>query len=216
MVAGTLANFQHPTLKHNLTTLKALHHVAWLDDTLHIELQMPFVWTSAFDALKEQTSSELLRITGAKAIDWKLSHSIATLKRVKNQPGVNGVKNIIAVSSGKGGVGKSSTAVNLALALAAEGAKVGILDADIYGPSIPNMLGAENQRPTSPDGTHMAPIVAHGLATNSIGYWSRTITQWSGVARWPARRCCKCCRRQCGLTSIIWYWTCRRAPVISS
>ena len=171
MVAGTLANFQHPTLKHNLTTLKALHHVAWLDDTLHVEVQMPFVWTSAFDALKEQTSAELLRITGAKAIDWKLSHSIATLKRVKNQPGVNGVKNIIAVSSGKGGVGKSSTAVNLALALAAEGAKVGILDADIYGPSIPNMLGAENQRPTSPDGTHMAPIVAHGLATNSSDTW---------------------------------------------
>lgn len=170
MVAGTLANFQHPTLKHNLTTLKALHHVAWLDETLHIELQMPFIWRSAFETLKEQTSSELLRITGAKAIDWKLSHSIATLKRVKNHPGVNGVKNIIAVSSGKGGVGKSSTAVNLALALAAEGAKVGILDADIYGPSIPNMLGAENQRPTSPDGTHMAPIMAHGLATNSIGY----------------------------------------------
>ena len=68
MVAGTLANFQHPTLKHNPTTLKALHHVAWLDDTFHIELQMPFVWTSAFDALKEQTSSELLRITGKKQL----------------------------------------------------------------------------------------------------------------------------------------------------
>ena len=157
MVAGTLANFQHPTLKHNLTTLKALHHVAWMDDTLHVELVMPFVWHSAFEELKEQCSAELLRITGAKAIDWKLSHNIATLKRVKNQPGINGVKNIIAVSSGKGGVGKSSTAVNLALALAAEGAKVGILD-------------AENQRPTSPDGTHMAPIMSHGLATNSIGY----------------------------------------------
>lgn len=170
MVAGTLANFQHPTLKHNLTTLKALHHVAWLDDTLHIELVMPFVWRSAFEVLKEETSAELLRITGASAIDWKLSHNIATLKRVKNQPGVNGVKNIIAVSSGKGGVGKSSTAVNLALALAAEGAKVGILDADIYGPSIPVMLGTGNERPTSPDGTHMAPIMAHGLATNSIGY----------------------------------------------
>ena len=73
MVAGTLANFQHPTLKHNLTALKALHHVAWLDDTVHIELQMPFVWSSAFEVLKEQCSAELLRITGAKAIDWKLT-----------------------------------------------------------------------------------------------------------------------------------------------
>ncbi|WP_222888317.1 iron-sulfur cluster carrier protein ApbC [Enterobacter sp. C2] len=170
MVAGTLANFQHPTLKHNLTALKAVHHVAWLDDTVHIELLMPFAWRSAFEELKEQCSAELLRITGAKAIDWKLSHTIATLKRVKNQPGINGVKNIIAVSSGKGGVGKSSTAVNLALALAAEGARVGILDADIYGPSIPAMLGTEGNRPTSPDGTHMAPIMVHGLATNSIGY----------------------------------------------
>lgn len=55
---------------------------------------MPFVWSSAFEALKEQCSAELLRITGAKAIDWKLTHSIATLKRVKNQPGVNGVKTL--------------------------------------------------------------------------------------------------------------------------
>ena len=111
MVAGTLANFQHPTLKHNLTALKALHHVAWLDDTIHIELQMPFVWSSAFEALKEQCSAELLRITGAKAIDWKLTHSIATLKRVKNQPGINGVKNIIAISSGKGGVASPSATI---------------------------------------------------------------------------------------------------------
>ncbi len=170
MVAGTLANFQHPTLKHNLTALKALRHVAWLDDTVHIELQMPFAWNSGFEALKAQCSPELLRLTGAQAIDWKLSYGIATLKRVKNQAGINGVKNIIAVSSGKGGVGKSSTAVNLALALAAEGAKVGILDADIYGPSVPTMLGSEHERPTSPDGTHMAPVMSHGLATNSIGY----------------------------------------------
>lgn len=170
IVSGTLANFQHPTLRHNLTALKALHHVAWLNGTLHIELVLPFAWQSGFDFLKEQVSGELLRLTGATAIDWRLSHQIATLKRVKNQAGVSGVKNIIAVSSGKGGVGKSSTAVNLALALVAEGARVGILDADIYGPSIPTMLGTEGERPTSPDGTHMAPIMAHQLATNSIGY----------------------------------------------
>jgi len=170
MVAGTLTTFEHPTLKHNLTALKALHHVALMDGKLHVEIKMPFAWGSGFEALKEQTSADLLRITGAQAIDWRLSHDIATLKRVKNQPGVNGVKNIIAVSSGKGGVGKSSTAVNMALALVAEGARVGILDADIYGPSVPTMLGAEDQRPASPDGKHMAPIMSHGLATNSIGY----------------------------------------------
>lgn len=170
LVIGVLSDFEHPTLQHNLTTLKALRHVALLDDKLHIELVMPFAWGSAFEELKAQTSAELLRLTDASAIDWRLRHDIATLKRVKNHPGATGVKNIIAVSSGKGGVGKSSTAVNMALALIAEGARVGILDADIYGPSIPNMLGTENQRPTSPDGTHMAPIMAHGLATNSIGY----------------------------------------------
>jgi ATP-binding protein involved in chromosome partitioning len=79
------------------------------------------------------------------------------------------VKNVIAVASGKGGVGKSTTAVNLALALQAEGATVGILDADIYGPSQPRMLGA-NQRPTSQDGQSMEPIVSHGLQSMSIGY----------------------------------------------
>ncbi|RLM03113.1 Fe-S-binding ATPase [Gibbsiella quercinecans] len=169
-VADVLAAFEHPTLKNNLSTLKAIHHCALLDDVLYVELLMPFAWQSGFAALQDQTSAELLRVTGAKAVDWKLGHDIATLKRANNQPGIKGVRNIIAVSSGKGGVGKSSTAVNLALALAAEGGRVGILDADIYGPSIPNMLGTENERPTSPDGQHMAPIMAHGLATNSIGY----------------------------------------------
>ncbi|GAC1621837.1 MAG: iron-sulfur cluster carrier protein ApbC [Nevskia sp.] len=88
------------------------------------------------------------------------------------QKGLNplpGVANILAVASGKGGVGKSTVAVNLALALQAEGARVGILDADIYGPSQPLMLGSKD-RPTSPDGKRMNPIVAHGLQAMSIGF----------------------------------------------
>jgi len=88
------------------------------------------------------------------------------------QKGLNplpGVANILAVASGKGGVGKSTVAINLALALQAEGARVGILDADIYGPSQPLMLGSRD-RPTSPDGKRMNPIIAHGLQAMSIGF----------------------------------------------
>jgi ATP-binding protein involved in chromosome partitioning len=81
-----------------------------------------------------------------------------------------GVSNIVAVASGKGGVGKSTVAANLALAWAAAGARVGILDADIYGPSQPLMLGLEGQRPSAPDGKHLVPLEAHGLKAMSIGF----------------------------------------------
>lgn len=80
------------------------------------------------------------------------------------------IRNIVAVASGKGGVGKSTVAANLALAWAAQGAQVGVLDADIYGPSQPLMLGLEGERPTSPDGKHLQPLESHGVAAMSIGF----------------------------------------------
>ena len=92
------------------------------------------------------------------------SHSVQ-----KNLKPLRNIKNVIAVASGKGGVGKSTTAVNLALALAAEGAKVGILDADIYGPSQPSMLGISGQ-PESKDGKTLEPMESYGLQAMSIGF----------------------------------------------
>src|ERR1700719_2216073 len=80
------------------------------------------------------------------------------------------IRNVVAVASGKGGVGKSTVAVNLALAWAAQGARVGVLDADIYGPSQPLMLGLTGQRPGSADGQHLQPLVGHGVAVMSIGF----------------------------------------------
>ena len=162
--------FQHPTLQKDLIELKTLKKVEKGGDVLRIELQLPFAWNTGVEQVKQQLSDALLKATDSKEIKWVVNYQIATLKRANNQPAVKGVKNIIAVTSGKGGVGKSSVSVNLALALQAQGARVGILDADIYGPSVPHMLGAPHQRPTSPDNQHITPIKAYGLSANSIGF----------------------------------------------
>lgn len=94
---------------------------------------------------------------------------IATHAVQQGQHTMPHIRNIIAVASGKGGVGKSTTAVNVALALSAQGARVGLLDADIYGPSVPMMLGLSG-RPKSLDGKTMEPLVGHGIQANSIGF----------------------------------------------
>jgi len=103
------------------------------------------------------------------------------IKKVR-QHNIANVGNVIAIASGKGGVGKSTTAVNLAYALIAEGATVGILDADIYGPSIPSMLGHKDTKPTSVDGKLMQPIEVHGLNAMSIGFLvpDEEATVWRG------------------------------------
>ena len=105
------------------------------------------------------------------------------------------VKNIIAIASGKGGVGKSTTTVNLALALAAEGARVGILDADIYGPSQPMMLGIQG-RPESEDGKTMEPLSNHGVQVMSIGF----LVEADNAMIWRGPMACRSC------PSVSW-WT---------
>lgn len=181
-IQRVLQEFKHFTLQKDLIALKALKKAELGGDCLRIELVMPFAWEMGFNKLKQETEAELKAIAQANSVKWVLNYQIATLKRANNQPAINGVKNIIAITSGKGGVGKSTTSVNLALALKAQGARVGILDADIYGPSIPHMLGATDQRPTSPDNQHITPIEAHGLYSNSIGYLMEadSATIWRG------------------------------------
>ncbi len=137
------------------------------DVSLDIELGYPA--KSQIELINQLISARLQQIPGIGSISLNTSIKIVSHAVQKGVKLISGVRNIIAVSSGKGGVGKSTTAVNLALALAAEGAKVGILDADIYGPSLPHMLGISGQ-PESSDGESLEPMEAYGLQAMSIGF----------------------------------------------
>ncbi len=133
-----------------------------------IQVVLGYPAASRLEAMR-QALLEALKVAGMPQAEVTMSSKVIAHAV---QPGVAlvpGVRNIIAVASGKGGVGKSTTAVNLALALQAEGARVGLLDADIYGPSVPTLLGV-SQRPDSADGKTMSPVVGHGIQANSIGF----------------------------------------------
>src|SRR6476659_8023436 len=115
--------------------------------------------------------AEVVALVGREGLElasFEVIHRIAAHAVQPNLAPLPRVRNVVAVGSGKGGVGKSTTAVNLALALAAAGARVGVLDADVYGPSIPTMLGLSG-RPDSPDGKAIEPMRAHGVEAMSIG-----------------------------------------------
>jgi ATP-binding protein involved in chromosome partitioning len=135
---------------------------------------------------------------GPKDIDVELVSKVTAHAVQRQLSPLAGVKNIVAVASGKGGVGKSTVAANLALAWAHQGAKVGVLDADIYGPSQPIMLGLTGQRPASPDGKRIKPLQAHGIAAMSIGFLidPEQPMVWRGPM--VTRRCHSCSRHRMG------------------
>ncbi|HUW38874.1 MAG TPA: iron-sulfur cluster carrier protein ApbC [Rhodocyclaceae bacterium] len=141
--------------------------IAGADVSLDVELGYPA--KSQIDALRRAVIDKLKGIAGVGNVSANVYSKIVSHSVQRGVKLIPGVKNIIAVASGKGGVGKSTTAVNLALALVAEGAKVGLLDADIYGPSQPQMLGISG-RPESADGKSLEPMVAYGLQAMSIGF----------------------------------------------
>ena len=136
---------------------------------VRFDVELGYPARSRHEAIRDMLAAAVRALPGVDRVDIAVSANIAAHAVRNGVKLLPGVKNIIAVASGKGGVGKSTTAVNLALALVAEGARVGMLDADIYGPSQPQMLGIGARRPASPDGRTMAPIEVYGLQTMSIG-----------------------------------------------
>ncbi|WP_372883095.1 iron-sulfur cluster carrier protein ApbC [Psychromonas sp.] len=139
------------------------------ENSATINIKLPFYAPVWLQNLQLDCADQLEKIF-AKPVMWQVTHEVAVLQNDSSKSALPNIKNIIAVASGKGGVGKSTVSVNLALALAENGAKVGVLDADIYGPSIPTMLGVKGAQPLSADGKLMLPIEAHGIVCNSIGF----------------------------------------------
>jgi ATP-binding protein involved in chromosome partitioning len=169
LVDAALATVADPNTGRPFAAAKNLKNTVIDGATVSVEVILGYPAKRQFEAIRTLVGDALRAVPGVAEARVQVSQQIAahTVQRgVKLLPNV---KNIIAVASGKGGVGKSTTAVNLALALASEGASVGILDADIYGPSLPMMLGIEG-RPESVDGQTMHPMRGHGMQANSIGF----------------------------------------------
>ena len=139
------------------------------DEIVNVELLLKYPAINYHEELKGSVEESLSK-AGINYSNISIKSKIASYAVQGGVKALPGVKNIIAVASGKGGVGKSTTAVNLALSLQSEGARVAILDADIYGPSQPRMLGVKELRPQEAEGGNMKPVMAHGLQSMSIGF----------------------------------------------
>ena len=158
-----------PNTGRDLVSSRALKNLKVDAGAVSFDVELGYPAKSQLQPLREALTAAARTVPGVTGVDARLSWKVVSHAVQRGVPLLPGVKNIVAVASGKGGVGKSTTAVNLALALAAEGASVGLLDADIYGPSQPTMMGIAG-RPESADGKSMEPMVNHGVQTMSIGF----------------------------------------------
>lgn len=162
---------------------KAIKHIAISGATVLLDVEVGYPLTADDRSqLTQAIQQQLVKLSGVERVEVNLTWKIKAHAVQTGLKSIDGVKNIIAVASGKGGVGKSTTAVNLALALAADGARVGILDADIYGPNQPQMLGVQQKPELQQDKQKIAPVIGHGVQSMSIGYLIDTNTPmiWRG------------------------------------
>ena len=167
-VETVIRGYQDPYLAKDLIAAKSIRDIRIDGRQVEVDVELGFPAGSYRETLAAELQRRVAALDGVAA-RINVSVRIIPHEVQKGLQPLPGVKNIIAVASGKGGVGKSTTAVNLALALQADGARVGILDADIYGPSQPRMLGSR-QPPETHDGSSWEPVISHGLQSMSIGY----------------------------------------------
>lgn len=181
LVQSTLKVCIDPNTGKDFVSSKSARNIKVDGNDVSVDIVLGYPAKSVMADIQKLVADLLLGLAGIGRLTVNVSSKIVAHKAQQGVTLLPKVKNIIAVASGKGGVGKSTTSVNLALALAAEGATVGLLDADIYGPSQPQMLGISG-RPESTDGKSMEPMQAHGIQAMSIGFLIDTDTPmvWRG------------------------------------
>ena len=168
-VQDALKQLVDPNTGKDYVSSKSARNIKVDGDRVSVDVLLGYPAKSQIEPIRRDITSKLRGVPGVGSVTVNASMKIVPHAVQRGVNLVPGIKNIIAVASGKGGVGKSTTAVNLALGLAAEGASVGVLDADIYGPSQPMMLGIRG-RPESKDGKSLEPMEGHGLQAMSIGF----------------------------------------------
>ena len=167
-VQSTLRGLVDANTGKDFMSTRSARNIKLSGDDVSLDIELGYPGKSQHEPIRRQVT-QALKQAGAANVAVKVTSRVVAHAVQRGVKLIPGIKNIIAVASGKGGVGKSTTAVNLALALSAEGASVGVLDADIYGPSQPMMLGIGG-RPESKDGKRIEPMEGHGLQASSIGF----------------------------------------------
>ncbi len=168
-IQNALKTLIDPHTGKDFITSKSAKNIQITGNHVSVDIVLGYPAKSVMNDVKSLVETHLKALEGVENVNVSIGSRIVAHRAQQGVTLLPNVKNIIAVASGKGGVGKSTTSVNLALALAAEGATVGLLDADIYGPSQPQMLGISG-RPESSDGKSMDPMLAHGIQAMSIGF----------------------------------------------
>jgi ATP-binding protein involved in chromosome partitioning len=168
-VMDALKGVVDPNTGRDFVSARAIRNLTIADGDVAFDVELGYPAKSQIPALRKALVAAAKAVPGVENVSANLAVKIIPHAVQRGVQLLPNVKNIVAVASGKGGVGKSTTAVNLALALAAEGARVGVLDADIYGPSIPMMMGISG-KPESADGKTMEPLENYGVQVMSIGF----------------------------------------------
>src|SRR5256714_3210794 len=167
-VQDSLRTIVDPNTGKDLLSTRSARNIKVSGSDVALDVELGYPGKSQHEPIRREVT-QALKAAGASGVKINVTSKVVPHAVQRGVKLIPGIKNIIAVASGKGGVGKSTTAVNLALALAAEGASVGMLDADIYGPSQPMMLGIAG-RPESKDGKSLEPMEGHGIQAISIGF----------------------------------------------